>query len=143
MLFVMSTAVAALLRRLTIPEKVEVLQTLLDVLPDDVMWPSWLENTGEGDAEEGSDDLKLREDPVDFAWPASVAADPDHCLRRLSLPELAQLTESLWAEVGNELPVPDWLIDELDERKRRVDSGEAKLYTIDEAMAAVRKEVGL
>jgi hypothetical protein len=139
----MSATVEALLEKLTIPEKVEVLQILLDALPDDVMWPSWLADKEPSHNADQADDLRLREDAPEVEWPEKVAVDPDHFLRRLSIPELAQMTETLWGDVGDELPIPDWIIEELEERRRRVESGEVKLLTIEEAMAAVRKQVGL
>jgi len=136
----MSAAVQALLQRLTIPEKVEILQILLDALPDDVMWPGWLEDAGQGCVDDHTDELKLREDAQSIHWPKDVSADPDHYLNKLSLSELALLTETLWAEVADELPTPDWMIEEVRERKRRIDSGEEELLDWEDVKRDLRQE---
>jgi hypothetical protein len=138
-LHLMSTAVDALLRTLTIPEKVEILQILLDALPEDVMWPSWLEATGESELSDPADDMRMREDAPVIEWPEKVAADPEHFLKRLSLHELALLTEALWGEVAEELPTPDWIMEELEERRRRVESGEVKLLDWEDAVRDLRQ----
>jgi hypothetical protein len=137
----MSTAVDVVLRKLTIPEKVEALQILLEALPDDVMWPNWLECTGQTH-EEYAEELKLRGDAADLEWPAKVAADPDHYLKRFSLFELALLTETLWGEVADELPIPDWQIELLEERLREAESGEVEFYTLDQVRERMRERFG-
>jgi hypothetical protein len=138
----MSTPVDMLLQKLTIPEKVEVLQILLDVLPEDVMWPNWVEGTG-GNLDEYAEELKLHGEGVELVeWPANVAAAPDHYLKRLSLFELALLTETLWAEVADKLPIPEWHIELLEERLKLVESGEGKFYTLDEVKEMMSKKFG-
>ena len=55
---------------------------------------------------------------------------------RLETIELLQ--ESLHKVAAERLPVPDWHTDVLDERMKRIESGEAKFYSIDEVFGRLR-----
>ena len=55
---------------------------------------------------------------------------------RLETIELLQ--ESLHKVAAEKLPVPDWHADVLDERMRRIESGEAKFITLDEWQKKIR-----
>ncbi len=103
------------------------------------MWPNWVEGTGQN-LERYAEGLTLRGNAANLGWPAKVAADPDHYLKRFSLFELAQLTETLWGEVADELPIPDWIIEELEERRRRVDSGEEEWLDWEDVKRNLRQE---
>lgn len=55
---------------------------------------------------------------------------------RLETIELLQ--ESLHKVAAERLPVPGWHTDVLDERMKRIESGEAKFYSIDEVFGRLR-----
>lgn len=85
--------------------------------------------------------------PVGATWEFSTGfGQTPAILENLSEPEKVELLQALCDEAQDRqdgIPSSTSLRELLEERVRRVESGEAKLQTIEETMAAVRKQVGL
>lgn len=63
-------------------------------------------------------------------------------LSKFSLREKLQIMESIWEDLRNHvdrLEVPQSHKDILDERRRRIDSGEAKIYSWDDVKHSIGK----
>lgn len=66
-------------------------------------------------------------------------------LFKLPLAERLQLVEDLWDSIAAEqeqLPLPQWQLDELKARAARFDAGEETLHTWNEVVADARKACG-
>lgn len=111
-------------------------------MPEDVAWPNWQTGFDRAGGTQEPGELKVREDEVIVEWPAKAAAHPTSVIMTLRTAEKPELVQLLWDEVGDELPTPAWQLELLEERVRRVASGEDKLRSIEKTMAAVRARVG-
>ena len=65
-------------------------------------------------------------------------------LESMTISEKLSVLEELWDDLCHsekDIPVPAWHEKILRERQQRVDSGQAKFYSLDEAKELVRKRI--
>ena len=65
-------------------------------------------------------------------------------LNEMTVPEKLQVMEALWGDLSRRsdaLESPEWHRDVLEERERRIDSGEATFTDWEQAKADIRKRV--
>jgi putative addiction module component (TIGR02574 family) len=75
-----------------------------------------------------------------YPWAMQTEVD----LKQMALPEKLRLMEALWDELCSreeELPVPDWHKEVLDERERQIVEGKATFVDWETAKARIRNRI--